>query len=180
MRERFFACIEALEALPTQEYIPVPDEPDPDRLLPQETPTTGFAITALCCPLIETLQSFRTGIFASTRQAFIAFLTECLAFTKPEPELFEDGIRNGILHNAKTREWIIRKDIPKDRIVTCETTPYVLNRTLLCKELRTWFRSYVKDLRDLGDPAKSCLRKNFIIGMQHIVDRCDGTAESGR
>ncbi|HEX5425171.1 MAG TPA: hypothetical protein VFW94_16610 [Candidatus Acidoferrales bacterium] len=174
MRERFFTCIEALEAVPIPEYAPVPDDPDPDRLLPGENPATGFAIMALCCPLIETLQTFRTGSFCGTRQAFIAFLKECLAFTGPEAERFEDGIRNGILHNAKTREWIIRRDVPKDRIVERERNLYVLNRTLFCKELRDWFRSYIKQL---ADPIKNDLRKNFIVGMQHIVDRCDGTVK---
>ncbi len=117
----------------------------------------------------RTLQFFRSATSLSTRQAFVTFLTECLGFERAEAELFENGIRNGILHQTKTREWIIRRDSPENRIIACEAKPYMLNRTLFCNELRTWFKSYIGELRQRD---ANVLRRNFINGMKHIVERC--------
>jgi hypothetical protein len=104
MRERFWLCIEAWLDIKTEPLEPL-NGANPDRPIPKETLiTTGFAIMALTCLLIETLQFFRAGevpkkphqscrtrqtcaaAALSTRQAFISFLTECLSFGTPEAD----------------------------------------------------------------------------------------------
>jgi len=61
MRERFWLCIEASLDIKTEPLEPL-NGANPDRLLPKETLiTTGFAIMALCCLLIDTLQFFYAG-----------------------------------------------------------------------------------------------------------------------
>ena len=187
MRERFFLCIEELEKARTQDYVTIPDEPNPDRHLPEESLTTGFAIMALCCLLIDTLQFFRAGAptwtppekcprpekcanpSPGTGKAFVRFLTECLSFEEKDAKEFYNGIRNGILHQAETRGWVIRRDKPENRVVACEVEPCILNRTLFCNALGTWFKCYVKQLRD---PKEIDLRRHFAAGMKHVVDRC--------
>ena len=166
MRERFFLCIKELENVRTRDHVPIPDKPNPDRPLPEESLTTGFAIMALCCLLIDTMQFFRAGAptwtppekcprpekcanpSLGTGKAFVRFLTECLSFEEKDAKKFYDGIRNGILHQAETRGWVIRREKPEDRVVACETKPYILNRTLFCNALRNWLVLYVHQLRD--------------------------------
>lgn len=191
MRERFFLCIEKLERVETWPYVEIPDAPDPDRALPEKvTTTTGFAIMALCCLLIDTLQFFRAGASPSspplrcprpekcenpksgTNQAFIDFLTQSLSFDPDVAKDFAKGIRNGIVHNAETRGWVIRLDKPENKIVEHGTRPYSLNRTLFCKALEDWFKNYLDRLRYPSDPNETELRKHFIKGMKHVVDRC--------
>jgi len=180
-------CIEELEKIPIQDYVPIPDEPNPDRPLPKEGLTTGFAIVALCCLLIDTLQYFRVGAptwippekcprpekcanpSLGTGKAFVRFLTECLAFEENDAKKFYKGIRNGILHQAETRAWVIRRDKPENKIVDCTNSPHVLNRTHFCTELRNWFNRYLDQLRD---PKQTELRKFFLAGMEHVVDTC--------
>lgn len=187
MRERFFLCIEELEKVRTQDYDPIPDEPNPDRPLPEESITTGFAIMALCCLLIDTLQFFRAGAptwtppekcprpekcanpSLGTGKAFVTFLTECLSFDEKDAKKFYEGIRNGILHQAETRGWVVRRDKPENKVVECVNKPYILNRTRFCTELRNWFNRYVNQLRD---PKETDLRRYFAAGMKHVVDRC--------
>jgi hypothetical protein len=96
-----------------------------------ESPTTpGFAILALCCLLIETLQTFRDGKpkqtaphncptpdkcvhkISGTNQAFEAFLQRRGsafegAFENDLASKFVNGVRNGIFHDAETRKWVI-------------------------------------------------------------------------
>jgi len=71
----------------------------------------GFAVLALDCLLIETLQQFREGVSSTpSRQSgtfFIRFLTETSFgsyFTKEISEMFYQQIRCGILHQAEIKE----------------------------------------------------------------------------
>jgi hypothetical protein len=192
MRERFFSSIDALEKISLQRYEVLGDEANPDRPLPDAGLTTpGFAIMALCCPLIDTLQFFRVGeapltqpqgcprpekcasAHPSTRQAFIAFLKECLSFSPDDAKAFADGIRNGIVHQAETRGWLIWRDGPRNKVVAKEGELFVLNRTLFCNELRKWFDNYLTRLRDSEKSGpRDQLRRKFVDGMGHVVRGC--------
>jgi hypothetical protein len=200
MQERFFLCIKALEEdVKTKRVTPL-NGADADRALSQGIViTTGFAIMALCCLLIDTLQFFRAGkppraqpqgcprpekcagTFPGTGRAFVAFLTECLSFGKDEAKDFTDGVRNGIFHQAETRGWVVKLDEPEGAVLKCEmirldgvgskeVKVYTLNRTVFCTQLRDWYEGYIKRLRDPKEEAS--LREHFAAGMDHVVEFC--------
>lgn len=163
MRERFFSCIDALVKADTKDCIP------------------GFSIMALCCLLIETLQGFR-GIQVSlaapaepcsfpsgpcikppsgTNQKLITFLRRPAfggAFNDAIAKSFAKGIRNGILHDAETRKWLIWRDKPAGKIVERKENGYALNRSRFYEAVKKEFESYLQELRD---PTKGDLRKSF-------------------
>lgn len=193
MCERFFSSIDELEKTSAPDYEEVPDDPNPDRELPTEHATPGFAIMALCCLLIDTLQFFRAGeasltqppgcprpekcasAHPSTRQAFTTFLTECISLSPQDAKSFADGIRNGIIHQAETRRWLIWRNEPESKMVERQGELWILNRTLFCKKLRTWFEEYVGRLSDPSDPERIPLRSCFVNGMDHVAKKCRET-----
>ncbi|HEX4168620.1 MAG TPA: hypothetical protein VHZ55_24420, partial [Bryobacteraceae bacterium] len=127
MKERFFSSIDALFAADTKPDMS-PSSSGPahtDHCIP------GFAIMALCCLLIDTLQRFREGPAPiddpagpcaypdgrcikpppRTAEQFKSFLRRP-AFgdtfrDEAIAQKFVVGIRNGILHEAETRKWVI-------------------------------------------------------------------------
>ena len=157
MKERFFRCI--------------------DHCVP------GFSILALCCVVIESLQGFREALplqldppgpcpnpkprvcikpAPGTAEQFKSFLRRPAfggAFKdgKVAGE-FVSGIRNGVLHDAETRRWLIRRDRPAGKIVESEEGGLVLNRTLFYGAVRKQFDMY---LQDLHDPVNQGLRTRF-------------------
>jgi hypothetical protein len=68
------------------------------------------------------------------------------------------GIRNGILHEAETRKWVIWRHEPAGKIVAPEEDGFALNRTLFYEAVKNEFESY---LRELGDPTNEDLRERF-------------------
>ena len=56
-------------------------------------------------------------------------------------------MRNGILHEAETRKWIIWRDVPSE-IVKPLDDGFVLNRTLFYEAVKQEFESYLRDLRE--------------------------------
>lgn len=190
MNERFFSCIDALEQADTQ----------PDKNPECTTPTIakpidhcipGFAIIALCCLLIESLQNFRedqpvtaetvppTKLSpnpcvekgSGTNQQFKAFLGRPAfgdAFSGSVMRKFNDGIRNGILHNAETRGWVIWRDYPPGKIVEPEQNGHALNRTEFYAALKKEFDSY---LLELSDCKKEALRKKFRERMARLCEK---------
>jgi hypothetical protein len=195
MRERFFSCIDSLEQADTRpQYINVPEDAPPDcsTLPPESAMTPGFAIMALCCLLIETLQTFRAGKpkpirpdrcpssgtcvnpFSGTNQAFKAFLqrpggTFEGAFQNDLASKFVNGVRNRIVHNAETKEWVIWRDNPDGKICEEKNGIYILDRTRFCNKLRKEYKSY---LEELCNPKNDELKPNFVNGMDDIVDKC--------
>ncbi len=153
----------------------------------------GFAIMALCCLLLETLQSFRDAkqnvskssgpcaypsgpcirpMMSSNRliKDFLKRPSFGGAFKDPETaKSFVCGIRNGILHEAETRCWIIKRDKPQGRMCERQESRYALNRTMFYQALRQEFDSYLRDLRI---PNNLALRKNFVEKMDNIVEKC--------
>jgi hypothetical protein len=175
MRERFFSSIDALFAADTK-----PDSPSPDLThAPDCIP--GFSIMALCCLLIETLQGFREAppsaenpagpcTFPSgpcikppsgTNQQFIKFLSRPAfgeAFNGKVARSFVSGIRNGIIHEAETRKWVIWREEPAGEIAAHKDDGYALNRSLFYAAVKKEFESYLRELRD---PVNKELRLRF-------------------
>ncbi|MBI2996894.1 MAG: hypothetical protein HYY46_00335 [Deltaproteobacteria bacterium] len=198
IRERFLSCIEALQRDDAKSDITVNDGAPADcPTLPKDdgrdVVVPGFAIMALCCLLIETLQSFRESRRtpsqvtepcnypkgdcirpqASTTDAFKKFLQ--LPAFKGEfvndnvAKRFVRGVRNGILHEAETRRWVIWREEPKGRIIEPEARGYAVNRTAFYKAVKTEFNNY---LRELLDPGKTALRSRFLKKMNDIAKEC--------
>jgi hypothetical protein len=175
IRERFLSSIDALFAADTK-----PDS-SPSHSAGTENCIPGFAIIALCCSLIETLQRFREAspslansqgpctfpqgpcIMPSTgtNQQFVKFLHRPAfggAFNGKVAKDFAWGIRNGILHDAETRKWVIWREEPVGEIVAQQEDGYALNRSLFYAALKNEFESYLRELRD---PANEGLRQRF-------------------
>ncbi len=177
IHERFLSCIEALEAADSKSDICVRDEAaKPDcSSLPGKTDAVvpGFAIMALCCLLAETLQSFRCKQEmpqkpegpcsypngpcvripqTTTADAFKAFLRRPVfdaAFADEQiASAFVNGVRNGILHEAETRQWVIWRSDPQNRIVDKQGKGYVLNRGTFYRALKHDFNQYLEELHN--------------------------------
>lgn len=191
--ERFFSCIETLEKFDPKKDVDVPRGAPADcsTLPTDESTVPGFAILGLCCLLLETLASFAETTpdesaapsppcpypngncirpEPSGGRRIRAFLQRSAfgdAFNEDRmAKKFVSGVRNGILHEAETRGWIIWRGEPKGRIVTVEDNRYVLNRGEFADALRQEFHRYVMDLRD---PSNVALRERFLKKMNDIV-----------
>jgi hypothetical protein len=198
IRERFLSCICALERSDSLADIDVPATAPADcSSLPddkcQEIVVPGFAILALCCLLIETLQSFREQRIPSaqpvgpctypqgpcirpepaTNEAFRKFLRLPAfggAFSSSEvASRFVGGVRNGILHDAETRRWAIWRNEPSGEMVEKEGRGYALNRTAFRQAVTEEFERYLADLRT---PENVDLRKRFVEKVDRIVKDC--------
>jgi len=179
LRERFFRCIDAL--LNTGNF-PKSDGP----IVP------GFCVMALCCLLVETLQSFYRGgrekepdaldasctypngkcmKQPSTARAFKDFLANSRHFRKDfrNNEIrgdFAENVRNALLHEAETRKgWLIRQCQPSDRIVSGRRGMYILNRTKFYEALSAEFKDYLGRLRD---PSNGTHRERFLAKMDSL------------
>lgn len=199
IEERFLSCIESLQDADSRWDVEVdPNAPaDCSSLIKIENGhacvVPGFAVMALCCLLMETLQSFirrpapgpqpagpcrypkgnciKQG--PTTNQILGEFLQRPSfkgEFSSVKvSKSFVKGIRNGILHNAKTRNWLIWRNEPHGHIVGREGRQHCLNRIEFYEALKKEFNDYV---RELHDPLKSDLRRAFIDGMDSVVESC--------
>lgn len=191
IRERFLSCIDTLEKYGAPRDPVLKGAPADCSTLPKdEKIVPGFAIMALCCLLIETLQSFREASEApgqvvgqcsyprgpcirppsSTTDLFKKFL-RLPAFgaefrDDKTATHFVRGIRDAILHEAETRRWVIRREEPAGRILERRGRGYALNRTEFYKALKTEFERHIQELRD---PQNQQLRKRFLKKMNDIV-----------
>lgn len=181
MKERFFSCIEALAEADTK----------PDLGNSSSSPKThcipGFSIMALCCLLIETLQGFQESATSTAQSGqctypagpcvkpspdttgqFIKFLRRPAfgaAFAEDKiAKSFVRGIRNGILHEAETRKWVIWRDRLSTLVAPLEDG-HALNRTMFSEAVKQEFQSYLRDLRN---PANGNLRERFKMKMNDI------------
>lgn len=181
MRERFFRCIDMLLKAD-------------DACGDNEIVRPGFSIMALCCLIVETLESFHEGgritnadVVAqpctyptgrcarepSTARAFKDFLKRSPYFngdfrTSQICGDFANDVRNALLHEAETRGgWLIARTVPADRILTSYNDGYQLNRTNFCRALHDEFEDYLIKLRD---PSQNTLRKNFLKKMDSVCD----------
>jgi len=133
----------------------------------------GFAIMALCSLLIESLQCFRYGLpttheaeyrgslkafspagiyhiapaeHRSGRQAFEEFFAldiHAALFPGVDGNIFYASIRNGLLHQAQTRDgWRIRSGEP----MLWNAAERIVDRTKFANALRRAFEKYVEQL----------------------------------
>jgi hypothetical protein len=120
---------------------------------------------ALCCLLIETLQRFRESPPAKAfllRPAFGGIFDDDIA------DRFISGIRNGILHEAETRKWVIRRIEPADKMVMSKEDGFVLNRSLFYAAVKKEFASYLGELRH---PVNMELRQTFKDRMDDVCKK---------
>lgn len=176
IRERFLTPIDSLVNCDSKHDVESHESDPPDcSTLPDDgdrrVVVPGFAIMALCCLLIETLQEFREG-GESTAARIRSFLRRGSfesAFDKNKvANSFVDGVRNGILHEAETRRWTIRREDPLDGIVAPDSGGFTVNRTAFYDAVRKEFDQY---LADLHDPPDGDLRQRFIAKMDDIAAR---------
>ena len=133
----------------------------------------GFAVMALDCLLIETLQQFCEGVSKTpdrkSKEYFVRFLTKTSFgewFTKEMAETFYEQIRNGILHQAETKgSSLIRIDTPELVTYTEDGKGLFINRRLFHQQLVKEFESYLNKLRD---PSEQELRTKFKKKMDYI------------
>jgi hypothetical protein len=175
MRERFLSSIDSLIQSDSRLDVSTQDSPPDCSTLPDDGDRSvvvpGFAIMALCCLLIETLQSFRAG-GQSTADVFRIFLRRPSFRNEFNDDKlvtsFVGGVRNGVLHEAETRGWTIRRDGPPERIVASDGDRFILNRTSFYLAVRDEIEKYVAELRD---PINEALRHRFVDKMSDIADR---------
>lgn len=192
MEERFFSSIDALVKADSRLDVTSDCSTLPD-LDPGPVVVPGFAIMALCCLLAETMQSFHENSTEPARPVgpckypggscirpplgttdqFRRFLKRPAFRNEFDDKKlatdFVHGIRNGILHNARTRGWLIWRNDPPGRIVERQGSLYVMNRSEFYLAIRRDFEGY---LRDLSDPANASLRKRFVERMNKIAKEC--------
>jgi hypothetical protein len=139
---------------------------------------SGFAIIALDCLLIETLQSFRVGrpnpVKANDRQStqmIVDFLTKRPLFKtyfddETKARLFCDHFRNGILHQGEVKSsGRIRIDTPEMIMTSDDKQSFVVNRWKFHDALAQEVDNYMNELIDGKDID---LEKNFVKKMDEI------------
>jgi len=151
----------------------------------QEYVFAGFAVMALDCLLMETLQQFFEGVHETPRRQsgeyFRRFLTQTSFapfFGDDKPKLFFDHIRCGILHQAEVKG--------DSRIIITGGTPMVrqvdngliINRRLFHQQLVCEFNHYVARLRQ-NDPPDDELRRKFRCKMDAICQLNPSPARVG-
>jgi len=131
----------------------------------------GFTIVAIVCLLIETLQAFKTGDKETIHmeEAFVKFLTESKFlkeyFSEELSKRFYKEYRNGILHQAQTKNGALIWSIGQKTIWIDTDNIMIINRTKLFSLLKQDFEYYLKQLASIDEKR---LRKNFIKKMDFI------------
>ena len=129
---------------------------------------SGFAVVALDCLLIETLVGFMTGKPSSGPDLLLKgeLGSRELRFTSDQAEQFRKCVRNGIIHDAETRNrWIIRPGDSTGQILSVENGSVSLNRSAFHSALKRELHIWLKKLRS-GDKE---LRENMKRRMEQIV-----------
>jgi hypothetical protein len=132
----------------------------------------GFAILAIDCFLVETVEAFRLGLTdtrGKSRDVSVAFLTQRPAFKSFfTPDLatrFYYEFRCGVAHNAQVfgtgRVWSIGP------LLAVDGSRITVNRTAFHQALMAALKDYVDDLRGGLDAQ---LRQNFKTKMDFIAE----------
>jgi hypothetical protein len=120
-------------------------------------PYAGFAVMALDCLLIETLEQSRKGEpetpYRKGENYFVDFLTQTdfkTDFDNPKAKKFYQHIRNGILHQAETKgSSRIRTDTDLPIIQDApDGEGLIINRRKFHRKLKLVFKNYVAILRN--------------------------------
>ena len=136
-------------------------------------PFAGFAVLAIDCLLIETLQQFREGVPNSRRksqQHFVDFLTQTRfgqVFDNDLALRFYRQIRSGILHQGEVNEnSLVRKGDRFPLIARADDGEGVIvNRVKFHAMLVRVFEDYLADLRN---PKNEAARHKFKAKMDYI------------
>jgi cation transport regulator ChaC len=131
-----------------------------DGMPRDERPTrAGFAIMALDCLLIDTIQSFKEGRSATAEKSSVHSFEEFLSavsfsdFKKKERSNFFQNVRNALLHNGETRsDWKIRIDT--DRMVTRDGASRIINRKLFHAAVMQEWKTFCDDLTNGVAPKR--------------------------
>jgi hypothetical protein len=151
-------------------------------LLPMKT--SGFAVLALDCALIETMEQFKRGArttpYGKGKEYFVSFLTSSKFtehFTAERAVIFYKQIRCGLLHQSEAGE--------KSRIKRGGSLPLVsdtedkksliLNKNLFHELLEEEIELYYADIRSGATPER---RRNFRKKMDGIC-RIQGSVDDG-
>jgi len=133
----------------------------------------GFFKMAICCLMIETLESFKQGkpntkgisedifvaFFESEQQAFPNFNSISNDFYK--------SIRCGILHQAETTNaWRIHTKGP-----LLDTANRIINATAFVKALELTFKIYLESLRESN--LADAVWKRAIVKIESICKNCE-------
>lgn len=141
----------------------------------EDYPYAGFAIMALDCLLIETLQQFWEGVDETPSRNSRIYFKNFLCRTKfnqhfkdQMAENFYQWIRNGILHQAEIKgssRLLIRDKLPLIKS-TQDGNGLIINRRKFHARLVAEFNNYVENLRAAS--KDSDIRKNFKKKMDFI------------
>jgi hypothetical protein len=136
--------------------------------------TFGFAILALDCLVVETIEGFRKGVdnhtgrstalfkdFLSAWQPFIDCLDAGMVAETKAVEFYKQG-RCALHHSGATERMTVRISGPMMKFDNGDIT---VNRTLFHTELVAEFDRY---LETLSDPASIDLRRKFLLKMNLI------------
>lgn len=133
----------------------------------------GFAMMAIACFTIEAFQSFVDGDISSAHNERVSartferfFITNSsFKINKAKSNSFYHGVRNGLVHDAETRNgWRILRTGP-----ICDNSNKTINATKFLKELRLVIFDYSESLKSLDwDDTKW---KNVIIKFDSIVKK---------
>jgi hypothetical protein len=138
----------------------------------EQLPFAGFAVLALDCLLVETLQQFRAGLDESPRGHNEAFFVEFLrstglgqSFVGRMPNLFYRQVRCGLLHQAEVKgssRVVITGPLVR---LAADGKGVIVNRRKFHGELVRTFDHYVTTLLNGSDTT---LRQNFRRKMDYI------------
>jgi hypothetical protein len=144
---------------------------------------SGFAVLAIDCAVVETLEQFRRGAKETPRrmglQFFKTFLTKTRFgnhFTEATAQLFYETVRCGILHQAETTADSIVKKKSATFVVKQSTTGngITINARRFHEELEAALADYVSALLagDVGLRTSFITKMNFIareLGIANII-----------
>jgi cation transport regulator ChaC len=147
----------------------------------------GFCTMAICCLMIETLESFRQG-WKDTNKKGRGQRAFCLFFNRePAFELFRDyavdfyrGVRCGILHQAETTNgWLIHRHgklfVPQAKTINATKFHDALGNALkqYCEELRLsdWDSLLWEKFREkMNSVIRNCNEKSFYFAYGSNMD----------
>ncbi len=130
----------------------------------------GFAVLALDCIVLESLWGFMNGKKVprgKEKKVYRDILRqERFVWTETQADDFREYIRNGLMHDAETRNrWIVKMTRQNAIVEKNPSGDYVLNRTKFHEALCATVEDWLKRVRS-GEPA---LRENLRIRMDEII-----------
>lgn len=137
----------------------------------------GFAVLALDCLLLETIESFRNGRRASnsgeSRAACIRLLTESphfrAHFNEERASRFFAAVRNGLLHDGETRDgWLVKRSKRYSIVQDLGDGYIVVNRNKFHAAIEAEFGDYISGL---SVPENTELRMNLVKALDDLCNR---------